>query len=111
MYTLTLVFDKDLSHVLMCFNKEFKKYNFIGGKVEYMEPDSVASYRELYDETGIEANKIDLNFVELETVTSPAKGLGIWSMYITAGVLKEDVELNPEKNDLTWVDVNDTLSF
>ena len=32
-------------------------------------------------------------------------------MYITAGVLKEDVELKPEKNDLTWVDVNDTLFF
>ena len=111
MYTLTLVFDKELSHVLMCFHEKFNKYNFIGSKVEYMELDSDASYRELYEETGIEPDKIDLKFVELETTTSSAKGLGLWSMYITAGILNEDVELKPEKNSLTWVDINDTQFF
>lgn len=107
MYTLTLVFNKNMDKVLMCYHNKFGKHNFIGGKVNYLEANDSASYRELFEETGITPDLIDLKFVELETVSTSMSCLGIWSLYITTGVLKEDIELKPEKNDLLWVDVND----
>lgn len=107
MNTLTLVFNKDLNKVLMCYDKECSKYNFISGKVDYIESEIEASYRELLAKTGIKENIIDLKFIELESTAFSNRILGTHSLYVTAGVLKEDVELKEESNQLIWVDVDD----
>ena len=109
MYTLTLVFNKDKTKVLMCYHHKQKAMNFIGGKVEYNENEMSASYRELFEETGISKSDIELKFLRLEGV-STGYGQG-WNMYVTYGVLNKDVELKPEKNPLNWVSIFDRDVF
>ena len=109
MYTLTIVFNKERNKVLMCFHEKKKGYNFIGGKVEEGESEIDASYRELEEETGIGKDVIDLCFVRRESVSTGYDA--VYSMYVTAGVLKEDVEVRPEVNPLVWVDITDTNFF
>lgn len=46
-YTLTIVFNKDKTNVLMCMHNKQQMLNFIGGKVELNESQTEASYREL----------------------------------------------------------------
>lgn len=109
MMTLTLVFNKDFSKVLMCYHEKQHAYNFIGGYSTQGESEMDASYRELIEETGISKGAIELMFVRYEHVTckssyykSPS-----WSMMVTAGILKSDIELKPEVNRLEWVDIWD----
>ena len=83
MFTLTLVFNHDKTHVLMCDHKKLNAFNFIGGKSNILEDLTVASYRELFEETGIPKEAIDLKFVRQESVTTNQT---CWSMFITAGV-------------------------
>lgn len=108
MYTLTLVFNKDKSKVLMCKHKKFNHYNFIGGKLLPNEGELAGSYRELFEETGISKEDVTLQFVRCERIVTYDK---IWSMYVTTGVLEKDVVLIPEANPLEWVDVDDTEVF
>lgn len=110
MFTLTLVFNKNKDKVLMCKHKKFNALNYIGGKVEDMEHTYNASYRELEEETGITRDDVELEFLRQESVTSKALN-STWSMYITAGILKNDVELKPEKNELLWVPITATETF
>ena len=113
MHTLTLVFNKDRTHVLLCNHLKHGGYNYIGGKVEELEDVFIASYRELFEETGISKDIIDLHFVRQEMVTTTNTDLsgGVWSMFITAGVLKEDVTLVEEKNPLLWIPIADADTF
>lgn len=110
MFTLTLVFNKDKDKVLMCVHKKLGALNFIGGHVEDMEHPFNASYRELLEETCISRDDIELEFLRQESVTSKALN-STWSMYITAGVLKNEVQLKAEKNELVWVPIVDTNTF
>lgn len=113
MHTLTLVFNKDKTHVLLCNHLKYGGYNYIGGKIEELEDTFTASYRELFEETGISKDTVDLYFVRQETVVTTNTNLagGIWSMFITAGILKEDVNLIEEKNPLLWVPITDIDTF
>ena len=88
---LIVVFNKDLSNCLFCIRaKEPYKglYNFVGGKVENGESNDDAAYRELFEETGIGRNDIelehfmDLNYFKYEN-----------NLQVYFGVLKRDVEL------------------
>src|SRR5574344_788822 len=97
---LIVVFNKDLTKVLFCIRaKEPYKglYNFVGGKVENGESNDDAAYRELFEETGIGRNDIelehfmDLNYFKYEN-----------NLQVYFGVLKRDVELVEEKNKLEW---------
>lgn len=107
-YTLTLVFNADCSQVLMCHHRKWGKLNFIGGKTQAGEDMLVGSYRELFEETGISEDQIDLHEVREEIVTgSPLLYDSSWHMYVTYGILKEDVKLRAEKNLLEWVPVTD----
>ena len=66
---LIVVFSKNLDKVLFCLRaKEPYKglYNFVGGKVEEGETNDEAAYRELFEETGISRNDIELDhFMDL----------------------------------------------
>ena len=102
-----VVFNKDLNEALFCIRaKEPYKglYNFVGGKVEENESSYDAAYRELFEETGISCNDIeldyfmDLNYYKYEN-----------SIQVFYGILKNEVNLVEEKNKLEWVVIDDKL--
>lgn len=104
---LIVVFNKDLTKVLFCIRaKEPYKglYNFVGGKVEGNEPNDEAAYRELFEETGISSNDIeldhfmDLNYFKYEN-----------NLQVYYGILKNEVTLVEKKNKLEWVTINEEL--
>lgn len=109
-YTLTIILNKDKTHVLMCFHRKQKLYNFVGGKVKEGEGLMLASYRELEEETGITENDITLHMVRQETVY-PNELLydDSWKMYVTYGVVDKFVELVTEKNTLLWVPIDSNI--
>lgn len=113
MYTLTLVFNKDADKVLMCWHNKQNNHNFIGGKVNEGEDPMDASYRELFEETGISKDNIKLSLVRHEIITSkdPTYVTDNWNMYITTGILQNQVELHREANELLWIDIKDKDFF
>ena len=104
---LIVVFNTTLDRVLFCIRaKEPYKglYNFVGGKVEENESNDNAAYRELYEETGISSQDIelehfmDLNYFKYEN-----------NLQVYYGILKHEVDLMEEKNKLEWVAINENL--
>ena len=104
---LVVVFNNTLDKALFCIRvKEPYKglYNFVGGKVEQGESNDKAAYRELFEETGISSNDIelehfmDLNYFKYEN-----------NIQVYYGILKHEVNLVEERNKLEWVPINDEL--
>ena len=104
---LIVVFNENLEKALFCIRaKEPYKglYNFVGGKVEEGESNEDAAYRELFEETGISRNDIeldyfmDINYFKYEN-----------SLQVFYGILKHEVNLVEEKNKLEWIEINDEL--
>ena len=104
-YTLTLIFSPDKSKVLMEKHKKQGALNFVGGHIEADEDEMEASYRELYEETGIRKDDVDLIFVQTEHCTASFASPE-WRLYIAAGILKDDITLKEEKNELVWIPVD-----
>ena len=106
-FNLIVVFNKSLNQVLFCIRaKEPYKglYNFVGGKVEENESNDDAAYRELFEETGISRNDIeldhfmDINYFKYEN-----------NIQVYYGILEHKVNLIEEKNKLEWVVISDEL--
>jgi 8-oxo-dGTP diphosphatase len=104
---IIVVFNKKMDRVLFCIRaKEPYKgmYNFVGGKVEEGESNDDAAYRELFEETGISHDDIeldhfmDLNYFKYEN-----------NLQVYYGILKHKVDLVEEKNKLEWLDIDDNL--
>ena len=104
---LIVIFNEKQDKVLFCIRaKEPYKglYNFVGGKVEPGESNDDAAYRELFEETGITKNDIeldhfmDLNYFKYEN-----------NIQVFYGILKQEVTLVEERNKLEWVIINDDL--
>lgn len=104
---LIVVFNNELNEVLFCIRaKEPYKglYNFVGGKVEDGESDDNAAYRELFEETGISHNDIELeHFMDINYFKYGN------NLQVYYGILKHDVNLVEEKNKLEWVTISDEL--
>ena len=104
---LIVVFNKNLDKCLFCIRaKEPYKgmYNFVGGKVEEKETDTEAAYRELFEETGIGKNDINLDhFMDLNYFKYDN------NLQVFYGILEKEVTLVEEKNKLVWLDINDEL--
>ena len=104
---IIVVFNKNLDKCLFCIRaKEPYKglYNFVGGKVEDGESNDDAAYRELFEETGITKNDIELeHFMDLNYFKYDN------NLQVYYGILKHDVDLVEEKNKLEWVDLNEQL--
>ena len=101
---LIVVFNQNMDESLFCIRaKEPYKgmYNFVGGQVEPGEDNDTAAYRELFEETGISKDDIeldhfmDLNYFKYEN-----------NLQVYYGILKHDVVLVEEKNKLEWVELN-----
>lgn len=104
---LIVVFNTNLDKVLFCIRaKEPYKglYNFVGGKVEENESNDNATYRELFEETGISNQNIelehfmDLNYFKYEN-----------NLQVYYGILEHEVDLVEEKNKLEWVAINEKI--
>ena len=104
---LIVIFNKNLDKVLFCIRaKEPYKglYNFVGGKLEENESNDEAAYRELFEETGISYNDIelehfmDLNYFKYEN-----------NLQVYYGILQHEVNLVEEKNKLEWICINEEL--
>ncbi len=104
---LIVVFNKNLDKALFCIRAKqpYKGlYNFVGGKVEEGETNDEAAYRELFEETGISKNDInldhfmDINYFKYEN-----------NIQVYYGILQNEVKLVEEKNKLEWVEINEEL--
>lgn len=106
-FNLIVVFDASLDKVLFCIRaKEPYKglYNFVGGKVEENESNDNAAYRELFEETGISNQNIELeHFMDLNYFKYGN------NLQVYYGILKHKVDLVEEKNKLKWVYINKEL--
>lgn len=106
-YNVIVVFDKNLKHTLMC--KRTKEpyigmYNLVGGKIEKENDGLNEAHRELFEETNISKNDVELkHFMNIEYV-SFNKLLEVYY-----GLLNKEVDLVEEVNKLEWVDVNDNF--
>lgn len=103
-FNLIMVINKDINKLLFCYRnkKPYKdRYNFVGGKIESRENSISAAYRELFEETGISNDKINLiRYIDLNYWLEDV------FIEVYYGVLKDDIELVPEKNELFWIDLN-----
>lgn len=104
---LIVVFNKNLDKALFCIRAKqpYKGlYNFVGGKVEEGETNDEGAYRELFEETGISKNDInldhfmDINYFKYEN-----------NIQVYYGILQNEVKLVEEKNKLEWVEINENL--
>lgn len=106
-YNMIVVFDKDLSKVLMCKRaKEPYKgmYNLVGGKIEKEDDGLNEAYRELMEETNISDNDISLiHFMNLDYIELNK------FIEVYYGILNKDVNLIEEVNKLEWFSINDNF--
>ena len=106
-YNIIAVFNKDMTKTLMC--KRAKEpylglYNLVGGKIEKENDGLNEAYRELFEETNISKNDLQLvHFMNIEYVCFDK----IIEVYF--GILNKDIEVVEEINKLKWVDINDNF--
>ena len=104
---LIVVFNENLDKALFCIRSKMPykdMYNFVGGKVEEGETFEEAAYRELFEETGISKEDIELDyFMDLKYYKYDN------NLQVFYGILKHEVELVEEKNKLEWVTISDEL--
>ena len=104
---LVVVFNKSLDKGLFCIRAKqpYKgMYNFVGGKAEKGETNEEAAYRELFEETGISREDINLDYFMDLTYYKYENYISVFY-----GILEKEVTLVEEKNKLEWVDLDDKL--
>ena len=104
---LIVVFNKNLDKGLFCIRAKqpYKgMYNFVGGKAEEGETSEEAAYRELFEETGISREDINLDYFMDLTYYKYENYISVFY-----GILENEVTLVEEKNKLEWVDLDENL--
>ena len=99
-YNLIAVFSPDGQKMLMCrrIKEPYKGLmNFVGGKIEPDEDSEAAAYRELFEETGI--CRQDIELVHLMDFSYP---LDPCYVEVYSGQLKREVSVSGEENPLFW---------
>jgi len=108
-YNLILIYDKNGENILFCTRtKEPYKglYNLIGGKVNQNEIPLDATYRELYEETNISKNDIELYKLMDFNYYMPNQIF----MEVYIGKLNKDInsiEIYGNENPLLWLNKNE----
>ena len=104
-YNVIVVFDKNMQNTLMC--KRAKEpylgmYNLVGGKIEKENDGLNEAYRELFEETNIRKDDINLmHFMNIEYRTMNKL------LEVYYGTLNKEVKLIEEVNELEWVLIDD----
>lgn len=103
-YNLVAVFSKDCEKMLMC--KRLKNpykglVNMVGGKIEENEEHEIAAYRELFEETGITDEQIELTHLMDFTYY-----LNNCYVEVYVGRLNCEAKVNGDENTLFWSDFN-----
>lgn len=104
-YNCIMVFSPDGSQILFC--KRTKNpykglYNLVGGKIEEEENGFDAAYRELEEETGIDAGKIQLSHMMDFTYYNQNCYVEVY-----VGKLKEETVLQEEAHPLEWLPLDE----
>lgn len=100
-FNVIIVYNKYENKILMCKREKepYKgKYNLVGGKVENNEDELIAAYRELFEETGI--TKDDINLTPLMNFQYIVSNL---ELEVYVGKLNKEVTLVEEINKLYWI--------
>ena len=106
-YNLIVVFDEPAENLLFCLRRKnpYKgMYNFVGGKIEPGEDGFAAAYRELWEETGITSDDIQLHSVMV--LDYPLESI---HMEAYAGRLNKPFEVHGEENDLCWLPLTENF--
>lgn len=107
-YNCIVVLNVDRTKLLFCKRTQnpFKgRYNFVGGKLEDSEDSMSAAYRELYEETGISSNEIQLfHFMDFTYYYQDF----VLELYV--GRLSVCKELVEEVNPLEWLSLEENFA-
>jgi 8-oxo-dGTP diphosphatase len=106
-YNLILLYHVDNDKILMCQRRKPPYQglrNLVGGKVEPEEDSLDAAYRELYEETTISRDMVDLFHLMDFTYYYPQCRVEVY-----AGRLKCDATVSGDENDLLWVGADDNF--
>lgn len=106
-YNCIAVVHRDGGKWLMCKRRKdpYKGlFNLVGGKIESGEDHLAAAYRELYEETSITAE--DINIQRLITFDYPLDGCFV---EVYAGQLKDDIQVSGDENELVWKSLDDNF--
>lgn len=102
-YNCIIIYNKDESRLLFC--KRIKdpyegKFNLVGGKIEPGEEGFHAAYRELFEETGIGSDDVNLSHMMDFTYYNQDCYVEVY-----VGTLNKNVVLKPEVHPLHWLDI------
>lgn len=102
---LIVVYNLDETKMLMCRRKKdpyLGLCNFVGGKIEPDEDHLDAAYRELWEETAI--TREDIELIHLMDFT-----YYLSDCYVEAyvGTLNKDVAVSGDENELYWSGLNE----
>ncbi len=106
-YNLIITVNKEETHVLMCYRSKdpyLGLYNLLGGKIEEDEDDLASAYRELYEESGIKKEDINLDKF-MDFVWHPID----MEMKVYKGVLNKEVEVVDEVHELHWIPLSENF--
>ena len=106
-YNCIAVLHPDGEHWLMC--KRLKDpykglYNLVGGKIEEGEEHLSAAYRELFEETAL--TREDIEIVRLMSFDYPLDNCYV---EIYAGRLSEEKEVSGDENKLEWLPLSENF--
>lgn len=108
-----LVFDREKKNILMCRRRKPPYQgllNLVGGKVEPGEEREHAAYRELREETAITREDITLDNIVNFTYPHKSDGAEAYILECYAGVLKRDVDIRGDENELLWISADEDFT-
>lgn len=99
-YNVIIIFNKELDKILLCERKKDPYAglnNFVGGKIEKDEDSISAAYRELFEETSITREDVELVHLMDFTYHLDSIYVEVW-----VGNLNKEIEVKGEENKLFW---------
>ncbi len=107
------VYTPERDKILMCLRRKepYKgKFNLPGGHIEKGEGHLDAAYRELFEETAITREDVELthlmDFVYYHHEYDDDRGILLEAYF---GVLRHNVDVHGEENDLYWIPVTENF--
>lgn len=104
-YNCIMIYNQDEDRLLFCkrlWDPYEGMYNLVGGKIDDGENGFAAAYRELYEETGISAEDVELTHMMDFTYYNQKCYVEVY-----VGTLNKDVDLKPEKHPLHWLSLDE----